>query len=101
VTNMLRVEEWTKEFHPDETEDEEHRAAPFINTLVVSIWEGEKVDGEAVHVQQEMTAEFGLDTEKAEEIVPEFQHRFVWEFPYDVVKTALEERDWVKNASPS
>jgi hypothetical protein len=60
-----------------------------LSTLVVSVWEDEKV-----HVQPEMAAPMGLDTSKAKEIVPEFQHRFVWEFPYDVVKEALIEGGW-------
>jgi hypothetical protein len=99
VKQMLRVEEWQHEFQPEPqapviTEDgddvrlDELRPT-LINTFVVSVWEGE-----VVYVSQEMSPELRLDTSKAKEIVPEFQHRFVWEFPYDVVKEALIEAGW-------
>jgi hypothetical protein len=100
VTQMLRVEEWQHEFQPEplepvltaegETVDRSDVSRPsMINTIVVLVWEGE-----VVHVQQEMAPELRLDTSKAKEIVPEFQHRFVWEFPYEVVKEALIEAGW-------
>jgi hypothetical protein len=107
---MLRTEEWTLEYtvevpepRPEveieeglpvaegvgETPVQEFRPASLLQTLVVSVWEDEKV-----HVDNAYASEFGLDTDKAEEIVPEFQQRFVWAFPYDVFRARFEELGW-------
>lgn len=118
MTTMLRVEEWRIEttLEPEplpEPPPEEHRPPDWtppppppppptmISSMVVSVWEGEKIDGPVIRIQQEMVSELGLDTAEAEEIVPEFEHRFVWEFPYETVKDALEAKGGYIHAGPS
>lgn len=109
MSTMHRVEEWQIEFEgyeqptgevDDDGEPVTVRPPAMINTLVMSVWVGEEITGEVVRIQQEMVPEFGLDTSLAAEVVPEFHQRFVWEFPYDVVKSALEERGWTRAGTP-
>lgn len=107
MTTMIRVEEWQFEqtIEPPEPAPrevpegveppplpEQPPAEPItmISVAVLSVWEGTKVEGEVCLIQQELAKEMDLDTSKAEEVVPEFQQRFVWEFPYPVVREALE-----------
>jgi hypothetical protein len=116
VNPMLRTEEWQYEYTlqvPDsppplpteiegvEIEGEplppaEYQSPPMISQLVVSVWYHEDDESERIWIQQDggIVSELGLDTKDAVEHVPEGQMRFVWAFPYDIVKAALESKGW-------
>jgi hypothetical protein len=97
---MLRTEEWTHEYtlpEPEEVERDtgegviqpEFHQTTLLSTLVISVWEGE-----VVRVSRETAKEFRMDPAQSKEVVPEGQQRFVWEFPYDVMRQTLEAEGW-------
>jgi hypothetical protein len=86
---LSRTEEWTTDYHG------------MTNTVVVEVFEGERVGTHVVAVSDEVAKEFGLAGDpSAEDTYNSLRQRLQSTYPYAVVEAALTRLGWSR-VSPS